>query len=46
MKGLKSESSGDQQKEKDQTPPQKRGFKKKRVLRKSLKKKEFKKERV
>ncbi len=36
MKGLKSESSGDQQKEKDQTPHKKeglkkRGFKKKRV---------------
>ncbi|GAA8513681.1 hypothetical protein oki101_06060 [Helicobacter pylori] len=39
MKGLKSESSGDQQKEKDQTPPQKREFKK----RKALKKKDFKK---
>ncbi|GHR27116.1 hypothetical protein VN1250_13710 [Helicobacter pylori] len=41
MKGLKSESSGDQQKEKDQTlPHKKRGFKKKE----NLKKREFKKE--
>ncbi len=45
MKGLKSESRGDQQKEKDQTH-HKKEKKKKEFKRKSLKKKEFKKERV
>ncbi|GAA9663650.1 hypothetical protein HpVH103_09640 [Helicobacter pylori] len=40
MKGLKSESSGDQKKEKDQTPPKKEGSKRvqKKELKKSLKK--------
>ncbi|GAA7572807.1 hypothetical protein MMM141_11760 [Helicobacter pylori] len=43
---LKSESSGDWQKEKDQTPPKKKkGFKKRKALKKeSLKKESFKKE--